>query len=531
MTEESGSENKFGRIIRGDKKSTVSYEIFKKQHGNLIEEIKKISTLYLLKGMQYSGKTTILRNIYYDLIIHKKCEFIEGSEPFTPIEFFDKIGIKIKQNENYKTAGTIYFMNFDKVLFIDDFDKLLANLGGDFAAYLRAMIQEFNINVICTATLDSKEMDKYLLRYDTPFYRFFRSVLITYHTEDIKEIGNFYKKEIKDEDANLISEIFRDNISAIEYATKNYNEDVNIAIYNTVKNNPSIINEIAPDISPQQRQILDNVCRYIVENSKDIVTLDEIEKHLFLDETILRTQLNRMRTKGLIIYEKKKGYLPNRVFIEKKRIEISENHLYKGNTLMNKRNFEEAEKEFREAIKINPNYADAHNNLGILLQNLNRYEEAEKEYRESIRINPNYAEAHNNLGNLLQNLNRYEEAEKEYREAIRINPNYILAYQNLSELYFVIKNYQKSSEYAEKSLEISKEIKDNVISKFLVLINLIALERGCEKEKDNFLSFIRKNKGYELTWEWTIKERIKGLKFEGEIFDLTEEIEKFGVRK
>ncbi|CEG11502.1 hypothetical protein MSIBF_A1490001 [groundwater metagenome] len=87
--------------------------------------------------------------------------------------------------------------------------------------------------------------------------------------------------------------------------------------------------------------------------------------------------------------------------------------------------FEEAEKEFREAIRLNPNYADAHNNLGNLLIILNRYEEAEKEFREAIRLNPNYADAHNNLGNLLKNLKRFEEAEKEFREAIRINPNYV----------------------------------------------------------------------------------------------------------
>jgi len=75
--------------------------------------------------------------------------------------------------------------------------------------------------------------------------------------------------------------------------------------------------------------------------------------------------------------------------------------------------YEEAEKEYRVAIRINPNDAEAHNNLGILLKNLKHYEEAEKEYREAIRINPNYAEAHNNLGVLLYDLRRYEEAEKE----------------------------------------------------------------------------------------------------------------------
>ncbi|DAZ85586.1 TPA_asm: hp [Altiarchaeum virus] len=47
-----------------------------------------------------------------------------------------------------------------------------------------------------------------------------------------------------------------------------------------------------------------------------------------------------------------------------------------------------------------------------------RYEEAEKEYREAINLNPNDAKAHNDLGNLLvQHFNRYKEAEKEFRKA------------------------------------------------------------------------------------------------------------------
>ncbi|PKM92085.1 MAG: hypothetical protein CVU81_02380 [Euryarchaeota archaeon HGW-Euryarchaeota-1] len=83
-----------------------------------------------------------------------------------------------------------------------------------------------------------------------------------------------------------------------------------------------------------------------------------------------------------------------------------------GHTLYNLKRYENAEKEFREAIRINPNLAEAHNNLGILLKDLNRYDEAEKVFREVIRINPNYIDAYYGLGHLLKRLNRYDEAEK-----------------------------------------------------------------------------------------------------------------------
>ena len=43
----------------------------------------------------------------------------------------------------------------------------------------------------------------------------------------------------------------------------------------------------------------------------------------------------------------------------------------------------------------------AHGTLGDLLRVLQRYNEAEKECKEVIRINPQYVKAHYDLGNLL----------------------------------------------------------------------------------------------------------------------------------
>jgi tetratricopeptide (TPR) repeat protein len=91
----------------------------------------------------------------------------------------------------------------------------------------------------------------------------------------------------------------------------------------------------------------------------------------------------------------------------------------------------EAEKEYREAIRINPDLAEAHNNLGILLSDLGDeetdpekkkqyYQEAEKEYREAIRIKPDLAEAHFGLGLLFKNQGRYEEARAELEKAAEL---------------------------------------------------------------------------------------------------------------
>jgi len=73
---------------------------------------------------------------------------------------------------------------------------------------------------------------------------------------------------------------------------------------------------------------------------------------------------------------------------------------------------------YKKAIRINPEYAEAHSNLGVLLSDLKRYEEAEKEYREAIRIDPELTEAHANYGLLLfSETENYKEASSELKKA------------------------------------------------------------------------------------------------------------------
>jgi tetratricopeptide (TPR) repeat protein len=87
--------------------------------------------------------------------------------------------------------------------------------------------------------------------------------------------------------------------------------------------------------------------------------------------------------------------------------------------------------QYREALRIQPDYAEAHNNLGIALTALGRTDEGAAEYREAIRLRPRFAQAHNNLGNFLAQTNRVPEAIMEFEEALRLQPDYPDAELNL----------------------------------------------------------------------------------------------------
>jgi len=127
--------------------------------------------------------------------------------------------------------------------------------------------------------------------------------------------------------------------------------------------------------------------------------------------------------------------------------------------------YDEALRERRETLRLQPNYSPAHNNLGIALQKRNRlpeaishferalhlrprYPEARynlaaafeqanrpgdalREYERALALRPDYADAHYNLGLLLGRLGRLEEAITQFQETLRINPNAADAYNNL----------------------------------------------------------------------------------------------------
>ncbi len=93
--------------------------------------------------------------------------------------------------------------------------------------------------------------------------------------------------------------------------------------------------------------------------------------------------------------------------------------------------YDEAIKQFQEALKLNPGKAEIHYNLGLTYQAKASWDEAVEEYRKALELNPEDAETHNNLGIVYYNQGDYQKAIEEFKLALSINPDFEIARKNL----------------------------------------------------------------------------------------------------
>lgn len=84
--------------------------------------------------------------------------------------------------------------------------------------------------------------------------------------------------------------------------------------------------------------------------------------------------------------------------------------------------YREAAAEYRQALAVNPNYADLRNQLGVTLHASGDNEGAVEEFAYALRINPRYVEARLNRGLSLRRLGREDDARADFNAVLDIDP-------------------------------------------------------------------------------------------------------------
>jgi len=114
---------------------------------------------------------------------------------------------------------------------------------------------------------------------------------------------------------------------------------------------------------------------------------------------------------------------------------------------------DEAEKQFRAALSLNPFEHMVHNNLGLIYMRRGDFQKAKEELETEIKINPYYETAYYNLGILYYKLGKLKEAKNLWLKTIEINPDYLDPYLSLLEISLKEKNWEEANYWANKLQE------------------------------------------------------------------------------
>jgi len=138
--------------------------------------------------------------------------------------------------------------------------------------------------------------------------------------------------------------------------------------------------------------------------------------------------------------------------------------LEQGKALYRDDKDEEAVAAFQEAVKSDPDLAEARFRLGLAYEALGKREEAEVEFKKAVAGYKKYltehdddAEAHYDLGQTYAALDQFSEAIREYREATRLKDNDADIYYDLGVAHTRLAQYDAAAAAFSKSLEIDPD--------------------------------------------------------------------------
>jgi tetratricopeptide (TPR) repeat protein len=138
--------------------------------------------------------------------------------------------------------------------------------------------------------------------------------------------------------------------------------------------------------------------------------------------------------------------------------------LEKGKQLYRDDQDAEAVLAFMEAIRLDPDLAEAHFRLGLGYESLGKGEEAESQYKKAVAAykkyfeqNENDAQAHYDFGQTYAGLGQYSDAIREYREATKLKDDDPDIFYDLGVAHTKLAQYDQAAAAFQKALDIDPE--------------------------------------------------------------------------
>jgi len=128
-------------------------------------------------------------------------------------------------------------------------------------------------------------------------------------------------------------------------------------------------------------------------------------------------------------------------------------HFNLGNILQRDGQFKKAIARFREVIRIEPDYHQAYFRLGICYSTTGQLNDAIYCYRKAFQIHPKDASILNNLIEVLNRTGDYDEAERVAHKALELHPDLAEAHANLGNTYQKQGLYRKAEHHYREAIK------------------------------------------------------------------------------
>ena len=110
------------------------------------------------------------------------------------------------------------------------------------------------------------------------------------------------------------------------------------------------------------------------------------------------------------------------------------------------------------ALRLAPDYAEAHNNLGLAVKGLGRHAEAVEHFRRALELQPEFASVHNNLGIALRELKQFAEALRHFRRAVELAPEFAPGQTNLGQMLLDQGQPQEALPHCREAVRLQPDV-------------------------------------------------------------------------
>ncbi len=150
-----------------------------------------------------------------------------------------------------------------------------------------------------------------------------------------------------------------------------------------------------------------------------------------------------------------------------------EAHRARYETLVQKDNWEDARPHIARALALRPEFAPAHNQLGMCCFQEGDLGQAEACFKKAIQLDFGLIEAHFNLGALVQSAGRMQEALPHFKEVVTANPDDEVTYNRMGMCCTALKSKENAEVFFSESLRLRPDFLDPLVS-----LTALTIEQG-----------------------------------------------------